>query len=96
MKNALQIRTVLEKPEQLADLVEKLAYRRYDSSYDDLVSTRNWKALKTSSTETYVNGTVTFDSAGDHTDMPFTTSLFFTCVKEEAGDYKMRWAVSLS
>jgi hypothetical protein len=96
MKNTLQITAVLDKPEQLASLVEKLAYRRNDNGYSEQIVPANLKAFDTSSTEAFISGVVTFDGEEDIINMPFTTPFLFTCVKGKDEEYKLEWGISLS
>ncbi len=98
MKQDLHISAAFDQPDFLQDLVEKLAYRRYDSGYSNLPVPRGLKALETSTTEAYVSGTVSID-AGENEDrinMPFITCFLFTCIKGYGDPYKLIWSTSLS
>jgi hypothetical protein len=96
MKHSLQISAIVDKPEQLEDMVEKLALKRFDSGYSQQIVPQNLKALETSSTKAFISGVVSFDDEKDHVSIPFITSFLFTCVKVKDEKYKMTWCASLS
>jgi len=96
MNNTLLISATLDQPGFLEDLVEKLAYRHYDIGYSKAEVPKNWKAIETSSTETFVSGTVAIAEQDVIINMPFITRLLFSCVKEKNGSYKLEWSSSLS
>ena len=96
MNNTLLISATLDQPGFLEDLVEKLAYRHYDIGFSKAEVPRNWKAIESSSTETYVSGTVAIAGQEEVINMPFITRFLFTCVKEKNGSYKLEWSSSLS
>lgn len=103
MKQNLQISAAFDQPEFLQNLVEKLAYRRYEFGFSKLGMPRGLKALETSSTEAYVSGVVGLEvpaSEGDEQpekiNMPFITCFLFTCIKGQGDPYKMIWSTSLS
>ena len=101
MKTRLHISASLDKPELLQNLVERLAYRRYDLGYGNEKMPEGLKALETSSTETYVSGTLEldFNEKGfkkEHINMPFITCFLFTCVKGKSDPYQLIWSSSLS
>ena len=100
MDKSLHITAVFDKPDLLENLVEKLADRRYDIGYSNEVVPNEWKAIETSSTETFVSGTLAFSGVMDNDDasinMPFITSFLFTCIKGKERPYKLEWSTSLS
>ena len=103
MKNTLHITASFDQPEFLQNLVEKLAYRRYEIGYGNEKMPRGWKALETSSTETYVSGTIDLDfstgnneSVDERIHMPFITCFLFTCIKGKNEPYQLNWSTSLS
>ena len=96
MKKSLHITTTLDEPKLLENMVEKLAYRHCDLGYNKEKMPDNREALETSSTETYVSGTVALDDSGELVNMPFITSFVFTCLKGRDGLYKLTWSSSLS
>ena len=81
MKKALHITPAIDQPAFLEDLVEKLAYRHYDIGYGKQGMPVNHESLETSSTDTYVSGTMIMDDSGEHVDIPFMTRFVFTCIK---------------
>jgi len=100
MNQVLQITAILDQPELLESLVEKLASRRYDIGYSREAVPQDWQAVETSSTETYVSGTLSMSGSMNNDDasvnMPFITSMLFTCIKGKENNYKLLWSSSLS
>ncbi len=96
MKQSIQIAAILDKPRQLKDLVEDLAYKRLDNGFGHQLVPSHLKALETSSLEAYISGVVKLDEGHDHVSMLFTSSFLFTCIKEKDKRYKMTWCCSLS
>ena len=97
MKKTIQISAHFDEPEFLQNLVERLAYRRYDLGYSKEKMPEGYKALETSTNETYVSGTVSIDMPGESTiHMPFITCFMFTCVKGKTDPYQLIWSSSLS
>lgn len=97
MKQDLQISAAFDQPEMVQNLVERLAYRRYDLGYGNEKVPAGFKALETSSTETFATGTLGIDAAiNEHINMPFITSFLFTCIKGKTDPYQLIWSCSLS
>ena len=96
MNHSLLISATLDQPGLLENFVEKLAWRRYDIGYSLVSLPPNLKAIETSSTETYVSGTVAIVENDELINMPFITSFLFTCAKEKGGSYKLEGSFSLS
>lgn len=102
MKQQLHISAAFDQPEFLQNLVERLAYRRVDTGYGKEKVPPGYKALETSTTETYVSGTVAMDfpSGTDKEDerinMPFITCFLFTCIKGPSEPYEMIWSSSMN
>jgi hypothetical protein len=96
MDKALHITAILDQPGLLEDLVEKLAHRRYDIGYSNVPVPRLFEAIETSSTETYVSGTISLALNDELINMPFITCFLFTCSKIKGGEYKLGWGASLS
>ena len=96
MKKSLHITAIIDHPGFLEDIVEKLALRhtygynnsKYNNNQDHLV--------ETSSTETYVSGTMVIEEQAEHINMPFITPFLFTCVKQSEDTYSLEWAISMS
>ena len=95
MKNTLNITAAIDQPGFLADMVEKLAYRRSDLGYGKQKMRGCPEALETSSTESYVSGNMAIDDSGEHINMAFITRFVFTCIKGN-DSYKLEWSSSLS
>jgi hypothetical protein len=96
MKTSLHISAVVDHPEQLASLVEKLAIRRQFNGFNKEAAPADWKTLETSSTETFVSGTISLDDDLEITNMPFITRFLFTCALQSADRYKIEFGLSLS
>jgi hypothetical protein len=97
MKKRLHISATFDQPDLIQNLVERLAYRRYELGYSKLPVPRGFKALETSSTEAYVSGTVGIDMGHkERINMPFITSFLFTCIKENSEPYQLIWSSSMN
>ncbi len=97
MNRNLYISAFLDKPGLLENMVEKLAQKHNDAGYCKSKVPKPWKALETSSTETFVSGTVEFQyNQKELIRMPFASSFLFTCIKECNEEYKLSWSASLS
>ncbi len=98
MKKDLHISASFDQPEFVQNLVERLAYRRYELGFSKQAMPRGLKALETSSTETYVSGTMALDmeNGEERINMPFITCFMFTCIKGKTDPYQLIWSASLS
>jgi hypothetical protein len=102
MKKTLHINAAFDQPELVQNLVEKLACRRYELGFSKQMMPPGFKALETSSTETYVSGTMALDFPADselceeQINMPFITCFAFTCIKGKSDPYQLTWGSSLS
>lgn len=97
MKKLLHISAAFDQPELVQNLVERLAYRRYELGYGTQLMPRGLKALETSSTETYVSGTMAIDTDNNEIiNMPFITCFLFTCIKGKSEPYQLIWSSSLN
>lgn len=98
MKQSLRISASFDQPELVQNLVERLAYRRYEQGYSREKMPAGLKALETSSTEAYVTGTMGIESQDgrEHYKMPFITSFLFTCIKGKQEPYQLIWSSSLN
>jgi len=97
MKKLLHISAAFDQPELVQNLVERLAYRRYELGYGTQMMPRGLKALETSSTETYVSGTIAIDEDNNEIiNMPFITCFLFTCIKGKSEPYQLIWSSSLN
>jgi hypothetical protein len=99
MKKTLHISAQFDQPEFLQNLVERLAYRRYDLGYGEQKMPPGYQALETSSNETYVSGTVSLgkeEPGTENIQMPFITCFLFTCIKGKSDPYQLIWSSSLS
>lgn len=98
MKQKLHISATLDEPAFVQNLVERLAYRRYEQGYGRQLMPRGLKALETSSTEAYVSGTMAIDTGDGElpVHMPFITSFLFTCIRSKQEPYHLIWSCSLN
>ena len=100
MNNLLHITAVLDQPGLLENLVEKLASRRIDIGYARERVPKNWNPVEISSTEAYVSGSLSLSDSIDNNDpslnIPFVTSMLFTCIKGKEAWYNLEWSSSLS
>ena len=96
MKKSLHITAIIDQPDFLEDIVEKLALRHTSFGQNDRKLPDNSETLETSSTETFVSGTMVIDDNGEQINMPFITPFLFTCVKQSEDTYSLEWGISLS
>jgi hypothetical protein len=105
MKQHLHISAAFDEPAFIQNLVERLAYRRYEFGFSKMRMPRGQKALETSSTEAYVSGTLAIDfvqkdsfgeNGEEHINMPFITCFIFTCIKGNSEPYQLIWSSSLN
>src|SRR6187551_3629330 len=98
MKKDLHISAAFDQPEFIQNLVERLAYRRYELGFENERMPAGLKAVETSSTETYVSGTmsINFANGEEHINTPFITCFLFTCMKGKSDPYQLIWSSSLS
>ena len=97
MKNFLQITASFDKPELLENMVKQLAVKHNDIGYGNAHVPGLWKALETSTIESYVSGTIEINMGIENPiRMPFTSCFLFTCTKERLKEYKLNWSISLS
>lgn len=97
MKHLLNITASIDKPGLLANMIEKIASRRYDIGYINERMSNGWKAIETASSEIYVNGAVEFMfNDNECTRMPFISSFLFTCMHSNNEPYELVWGMSLS
>jgi hypothetical protein len=102
MKQTLHISAAFDEPEFVQNLVERLAYRRYEFGFGNEKMPAGFKALETSSTETYVSGTMAIDFPADtepgeeRINMPFITCFLFTCIKGKTDPYQLIWSSSMN
>jgi hypothetical protein len=98
MKQHLHISAAFDEPAFIQNLVERLAYRRYEFGFSKMRMPSGQKALETSSTEAYVSGTlaIDFENGEEHINMPFITCFIFTCIKGNSEPYQLIWSSSLN
>jgi hypothetical protein len=96
MKKTLHITAIIDQPGFLEDIVEKLAYRHYEREFRKSKMPFNRELLETSSTETYVSGTMAIKDSDQQINMPFITRFLFSCVKVDKDVYSLEWGISLS
>ena len=96
MKKTLHIKAIIDHPGFLEDIVEKLAYRHYEKISSKTNLPFNREVLETSSTETYVSGTMAIEDGGQEINMPFITRFLFTCTKVDKDVYSLEWGISAS
>ena len=102
MKQTLQISATFDKPQLLQNLVEGLAYRRYELGFSKQTMPPGFKAQETSTTETFVSGNIALafsantERGKERINMPFNTCFLFTCIKGKSDPYQLIWSSSLS
>lgn len=95
MKKTLHIKATIDEQAFLEDMVEKLALRH---NYTGAVKQKRLgnNEIETSSTETYVSGTLAIGTSDETINVPFITSFLFTCIKESEDTYNLEWGISMS
>lgn len=101
MKQNLQISAAFDKPALVQNMVERLACRRFEMGFENEILPPGFKALETSSTETYASGTLAIDFSTGSTNeerinMPFISCFLFTCIKGKTEPYQLIWSSSLN
>jgi hypothetical protein len=96
MKKTLHIKATIDEEAFLEDMVEKLALRHNYTGLSKQKKFGNTDAIETSSTETYVSGTIAIETPDQQINMPFITSFLFTCIKETEETYSLEWGISMS
>lgn len=97
MKKDLHLTASVDKLKMLEKIIEKLAIRRYDIGYKNAAVPDSWKAIDTSSVESYVNGTVEFGYDDSHRiRIPYITAFVFSCTNTKNDEYDLKWSISLS
>lgn len=95
MKHTLQINASFDRPDLLQHMVEQLADTHKDNVLAGTIG--EWLPVETSTTETYVSGTVSFgDDQSDKVNMPFITRFLFTCLHDKNQPYHLHWAASFN
>ncbi len=95
--SSLAITTTLVEPILLQNIVEKLADRRNSQASQTFEKVQvGWQAVRSSTIEAYVSGSVNLLDGEDKVEMPFVTCFLFTCTKIRGGKSNLVWASSLS
>lgn len=96
MKQSLHIVALIDEEAFLEDMVEKLALRHTYSDPSKKSIAGNIRTVETSSTETYVSGTMAIETLEEQINLPFVTSFLFTCIKVSKDTYSLEWGISMS
>ncbi|MFL5741565.1 MAG: hypothetical protein ACJ75B_15170 [Flavisolibacter sp.] len=96
MKKNLHISALIDQPELMENMVEKLACKNTDIGYAKASITGEWQAVDTSSVEKYVTGTLEVEFDNETVQIPFVSSFIFSCTKDENHPYRLNWSMSLS
>jgi hypothetical protein len=96
MKKTLRIKAMIDEEAFLEDMVEKLALRHNYTGITKKKKIGVNDVLETSSTETYVSGTMAIETKDQEINIPFITSFLFTCIKESKDTYSLEWGISMS
>lgn len=96
MKKDLRVSALVDQPELMEEMVEKLAGRDPDARHGRTVRTGSWQTVETSSVEKYVTGMLKLDFENESIRIPFISSFIFSCTGDEAHPYKLNWSMALS
>jgi hypothetical protein len=80
----------------LEELVKHLADARATKSRKRVLVEPGWEAIRSSSLEVYVTGSMIVSDNVDTTRIPYTTSFLFTCIQENSSGYILSGCFSLS
>ena len=91
-----QIKTCIDQPILLQQMVEKLAYGK--TGYFGFASgLKEWHSVQTTDIEKYISGTICYTEAGQESlRVPFITSFLFCCIRQKNKAYSMNWNMSFS
>ena len=97
MKKDLHLIASVDQPEMMENIIEKLATRQYAPAYSSATLPSSWKAINSSSVESYISGRVEFDyNETERIRILYTTSFLFSCAIKKKDEYELFWSVSLS
>ena len=96
MKKSLHIKTSFEKPGLMKNLVEMLAIKRNDEYFDNQMLPMGWEALKSSSIEAFVSGSMELEDEKEFLNIPFISSFLFICLRGKKDPYRISGSMSLS
>lgn len=97
MKKDLHLVASVDQPEMMENIIEQLAPRHYDTVYTSVAIPTPWKAINTSSVESYISGRIEFDyNETQRIRMPYITSFLFICTTQKKNEYELSWSVSMS
>lgn len=96
MKSMINISATVDQPELLESLVAKLAIRRNDHGFNKEAAPSMYEAFETSSTATFISGTMMFNEGLELLHIPFITPFVFSCNLDAEGNYKVAYSQSLS
>jgi hypothetical protein len=96
MKSMINISATVDKPELLESLVAKLAIRRGDHWIEREPDSSLYEVFETSTTQTFISGTMMFNEGYELLHIPFTTPFIFSCNRDSEGNYKVACSQSLS
>ncbi len=96
MKRVLQIETIIDKPQQLDDMVEKLVLHKSNAQNSNHLVLKGWSIIDIASAEAHINGIITVNEGNEKASPLFTSPFLFSCIKNKIGEYKIEWSVCLS
>ncbi len=97
MKKDLHLTASVDQPEMMENIIEQLATRNYRPGYANHTTAPAWKAIDTSSVESYISGRIEFDyNKTQRIRIPYITSFLFCCTTLKKNEYELNWSVSLS
>ena len=92
----LAITVTLRESRLLEDMVEGMAGIRHDAEYGRKPVLPGWRAIETSTVDSYAGGDMTFSSQVDLSQVSFVSCFLFTCIKNQVDGYDLAWSCSLS
>ncbi len=92
----LAITVTLREARLLEDMVEGMAGIRHDTEYGRNPVLPGWRAIETSTVDSYAGGDMIFSDQIDLSQVSFVSCFLFTCVKNQVEGYDLAWSCSLS
>ncbi|HRI24515.1 MAG TPA: hypothetical protein PLZ45_07540 [Ferruginibacter sp.] len=97
MKKDLHLTASVDQPEMMENIIGQLAAREHTGSHSNNLLLPSWKAVDTSSVESYISGRIEFDyNETQRIRIPYITSFLFCCTTLRKNEYALHWSVSLS
>lgn len=92
----LAITVTLREARLLEDMIEGMAGIRDDAEYGRQPVLPGWRAIETSTVDSYAGGDLVFSDKSELFRISFVSCFLFTCIKRPVEGYDLAWSCSLS